>query len=407
MLTVRFAIVGAIAGALVSSGFNLTLAAAQKDSARIRRVENGLRPYCWALFGDEERFSILERMQFYGVPGVSVAVIEHGQLAWAKGYGVKDCVTEEPVTANTLFQAASISKPLNDMAVMKLIEQGILDPDADVNDYLKSWKVPSNEFTDKEKVTVSRLMNHTAGIVNFRDNTGYYGYKTTDPIPTIQQMVRGEPPSKTPPLVVEMTPGQAFSYSNGGIMILQLLLMESENKPYQQIMKEMILDPLGMTRSIFAQPLPDSLKKAAATAYVSGCVPLEGGCMIYPELASSGLWTTPTDLARFITEHWLSLNGKSNKIISRETAERMITLTVEGSDFAEGFEITRRGNETYYGHRGGNYGFYSDMIINRDSGDGAIVMVNGGGDALNSNLRREILIEELPAPAHERRPRCA
>jgi len=390
MPTIRSAVAAATIAAFVSCGASFS--AIQDDNARIERVENGLRPYAWALFGDEERSTIPERMKFYGVPGVSIAVIEHGQLVWAKGYGVKDCLTKEPVTVNTLFQAASISKSLNDTVILKLVEQGILDPDEDVNNYLKSWKVPSNEFTETENVTVSRLMKHTAGIINFRDTTGYYGYKTTDSIPTIQQMVRGAPPSKTPALVVEMTPGKAFSYSNGGTTILQLLLMDLEDKPYPQIMKETILGPLGMTHSIFAQPLPDSLKGAAASAHVSDWVPLEGKYMVYPELAAAGLWTTPTDLAKFIAEHWLSLHNKSNKIISRETAERMITLTVPGSAYTEGFEVIGMGDEIYYGHRGGNYGFYSNMIMNKSSGNGAVVMVNGGGDALNSNLKREILI---------------
>jgi CubicO group peptidase (beta-lactamase class C family) len=390
MPTMKSVMAAAIIAAFVSSG--PVLAAREENDARIGRVENGLRPYSWALFGDEEHFNILERMKFYKVPGVSVAVIQNGKLVWAKGYGVKNYDTQEPVTVNTLFQAASISKALNDTAVMKLVEEGKLALDEDVNTYLKSWKVPENEFTQKEKVTVSGLMNHTAGIINFRDVTGYYGYKATDPLPTIQQMVRGEPPSKTPALVVERTPGEAFGYSNGGTMILQLLLMDVENKPYQQIMKELVLDPLGMSHSIFAQPLPDSLKPAAASAHVIDWKPVEGGCMIYPELASAGLWTTPTDLAKFITEHWLSLYGRSNKIISRETAERMITPTVPGSDYTEGFEITVKGDEVYFGHRGGNYGFYSNMIIGKSSGNGAVVMVNGGGDALNSNLRREILI---------------
>ena len=366
------------------------LTARQANDSRIKRVENGLRPFCWALFGDEERCTILERMKFYKVPGVSLAVIQNGRLAWAKGYGVKDFATQEPVTVGTLFQAASISKPLNATVIMKKVEQGKLELDADVNGYLRSWQVPANEFTAKEKVTISRLLSHTAGICNFNDRTGYVGYKTTDPLPTVQQMLRGEPPALTPPVTVEMLPGQAFRYANPGDTILQLVLMEMENKPYQQIMKETVLDPLGMGHSVFMQPLPDSLKSSAASAH-DGWRPLEGKCMVYPELAAAGLWTTPSDLAKFIIEHWLSLKGKSNKIISRETAQRMIALLVEGSDYSEAFEVTRKGDEIYYGHRGGNYGFYANMIIGKNSGNGAVVMVNGGGDAINSNLKREIL----------------
>lgn len=378
------------AAAIIISSNCLSFAQ-QNDVTRIERVEKGLRPYRWALFGDEPYVDILERMEFYRVPGVSIAVIENGQLVWAKGYGVKDYETKEPVTVNTLFQAASISKSLNATVIMNLVEQGKLALDADVNTYLNSWKVPSNQFTTMKAVTVSHLLNHTGGTTNFNDRTGYLGYKTTDSIPTVQQMLRGEPPAKTPPVSVERLPGTAFGYSNGGSLILQLLLMEMKNQPYQQILKEVVLDPLGMSNSVFMQPLSDSLKILAASAH-DRWVPLEGNCMVYPELAAAGLWTTPTDLSKFIIEQWLSLNGKSNKIVSKEIAERMITLTVDGSDYSEGFEITRKGDETYFGHRGGSYGFYSNMIMNKDSGNGAIVMVNGGSDGINSNLRREILI---------------
>jgi CubicO group peptidase (beta-lactamase class C family) len=357
---------------------------------RIKRIENGLRPYSWAFFGDEAKCTILERMKFYRVPGVSLAVIENGRLAWTRAYGVKDMNTREPVTVDTLFQAASIGKPLNAAVIMIMAGRGKLALDTDVNAFLRSWKVPASEFTAREKVTVSRLLSHTGGICNFNDRTGYSGYDPGDPLPTVEQMLRGEAPAKTPPVTVEAVPGTVFRYSNPGETILQLVLMELEGKPYQRIMKENLLDPLGMGRSVFIQPLPDDLKKSAASAH-DGWRPLAGGGMVYPELAAAGLWSTPADLAKFIIWHWRSLRGRSNRLLSQSGAARMIALTMPGSDYSEAFEITRKGDEVYYGHRGGNYGFYGNMIINRDSGNGAVVMVNGGGDGVNSNLKREIL----------------
>lgn len=195
-------------------------------------------------------------MKFYQVPGLSIAVIEKGRLAWAKAYGVKDIKTQEPVTVDTLFQAASISKAVNAAAVMHLVERGRLDLDRDVNDYLKSWKVPENGFTAAERVTIACLLSHTAGTSDFNDRTGYFGYGPADPLPTVQQMLRVDPPSKTPPVLVESVPGRAFRYSNGGITILQLVLMELEDKPYAEALKDIVLGPLGMTHSVFAQPLP-------------------------------------------------------------------------------------------------------------------------------------------------------
>ena len=229
----------------------------QNNNLRIERVENGLRTYRWALFGDEKYFNILERMKFYRVPGVSIAVIENGTLVWAKAYGVKDFDTKEPVTVKTLFQTGSISKSLNAMAIMKKAEEGHFALHEDVNTHLKSWQLPSNQFTENRTVTISHLLNHTGGTSDWNDRTGYLGYKTTDPVPTVLQILNGEPPAKTQPVVVDRVPG-AFHYSNGGTIILQLLLMEIENKPYNQIMKETVIDPLGMTYSTYTNPLPDS-----------------------------------------------------------------------------------------------------------------------------------------------------
>ena len=360
------------------------------DEARSERVVNGLRPYCWALFGDEPLLDLQSRMEYYQVPGVSIAVIDHGELAWARGFGVKDTETGQPVETTTLFQAGSISKAFNAIVVMRMVEQGKFRLDQDINTCLKSWQLPPNPFTESRPVTVSDLLNHTGGTTDFNDRTGYLGYRKTDPIPEILQILRGEPPALTQPVTVERPPGEVH-YSNGGAVILQLLIMETAGKPYNQIMQETIFDPLGMKHSTFQMPLPPELEQQASAAHAR-MKSLEGKYYSYPELAAGGLWSTPSDLARFILEHWRSLRGESNRIISRQSAERMITRRLPGSNVTEGLFITPKGDEIYYGHRGGCFGFYSDMIIHEASGNGAIVMVNGGNDAVTSNLRREILI---------------
>ncbi len=276
-----------------------SLQAGSNTEKRIERVENGL--FTSVLITGEPTWNILERMEHYGVPGMSVAVIHDFQVVWTKAYGVKDTETGDLVTENTIFQAASISKPLNATAVMRKVQDGVLSLDEDVNSYLESWKLPDNEFTAEHKVTVANLLSHTGGTTV----GGFPGYRMGTPLPTVQQILSGEAPANTQPIVVDIVPGQKYRYSGGGTTILQLLLIELEGKPYPEIMKEMILDPFQMTGSSYSQPLTPELQALAASAHGRDGRPIEGRCHVYPELAAAGLWTTPADLARFAIEHQL------------------------------------------------------------------------------------------------------
>ena len=165
--------------------------AAQESDPRIARVEGGISRAIQVRGQEPERFSIQERMTFYHVPGVSVAVLEGGRIAWTKGYGVKDVDTGEPVTPQTLFQAASISKPVAATAALRLVEEGLLDLDAPVNDYLKRWKIPDNEFTREHPVTLKHLLTHTGGLTVH----GFPGYALTDEVPTTLEVLDGAGPA--------------------------------------------------------------------------------------------------------------------------------------------------------------------------------------------------------------------
>ncbi len=360
---------------------------ANNDTAsRIVRVENGLLPP--VLVKGEPAWNILERMEHYKVPGVSVAVIENYKIVWAKAYGVADAETKAPVTEQTLFQAASISKTLNATAIMRRVQEGKLSLDENVNAYLQSWKLPENEFTAAKKVTIANLLSHTGGTTV----GGFPGYKMGTPLPTVVQILKGEPPANTAPIVVDTAPGVAFRYSGGGTTILQLLLTELENKPYPQLMKETVLDPLEMTGSSYGQPLPPELRPLAASGHGRNGTPIEGKCQVHPELAAAGLWTTPTDLAKFAIEHQLSLAGKSNKILSRDMELKMVTPYI-GLDYGQGFQIQNHGGNVYFSHGGGNLGYRCYLIASRDKGYGAVVMTNGAGDRLYSEILRSIAKE--------------
>lgn len=349
--------------------------------ARIERVEKGLLTSV-LVKGDPGR-TIQERMKFYRVSGVSVAVIKDYKIEWAKGYGVKDVQTNEPVTTETLFQAGSISKSVAAMTALKRVEQGKIALDQNINDKLTSWKLPDNELTAKRKVTLAHLLTHTGGLTVH----GFPGYAVGEPLPTLPQVLDGARPANTPAVRVDMEPGTKFRYSGGGTTIAQLAIMDIEKKPYPKIAQETVLGPLGMTSSTYSQPLPPDTRKKAATGYRMNGQEVEGKIHVYPEMAAAGLWTTPTDLAKFAIEVQLSLAGKSNKVLTKETVTKMVTPFLEDSP-GMGFFIEKHGQATYFGHGGADEGFRAQLLVNRDKGYGAVVMVNSdNGEIMNEIIR--------------------
>ena len=365
--------------------------------ARIKRVEQGLLPE--VLIKGDPAWSIEERMKFYKVPGLSVAVIKDFKIDWARSYGVKDIETKEPVVLETLFQAGSISKSVNAMVAMKKVEQGKISLDEPINNKLVTWKLPENEFTARKKVTLRNLLSHTAGTTVH----GFPGYAVTEKLPTLPQVLDGASPANTAAVRVDFEPGSKFRYSGGGITIAQLAIMDLEKQPYPEIAKKTVLDPLKMTNSTYSQPLPDDWRKLAASGHRQDGSLVEGKIHVYPEMAAAGLWTTPTDLAKFAIDVQLSLAGRANRVLSKDSTQTMTTAFLENVGL--GFFIEKHGNSLYFGHGGADEGFRAEMLVSRDKGYGAVVMANSdNGEILREVLRgvaREYGWDEfLPVP-HE------
>jgi CubicO group peptidase (beta-lactamase class C family) len=362
---------------------------------QIKRVEQGLLPA--VLIKGDPGWSIAERMKFYKVPGLSVAVIKDFKIDWARGYGVKDLDTHEPVATDTLFQAGSISKSVNAALAMKKVEQGKISLDENINDKLTSWKLPDNEFTANKKVSLRTLLSHTAGTTVH----GFPGYAVNERTPSLQQVLDGAPPANTEPVRVDFQPGSKYRYSGGGITIAQLAIMDIEKKPYPEIARETVLAPLDMNNSTYAQPLPEDWRKKAATGYRPDGSEVAGKIHVYPEMAAAGLWTTPTDLAKFAIEMQRSLAGRSNKILTKQSVELMTTVLLENVGL--GFFIEKHGNTLYFGHDGADEGFRAVMLVSRDKGYGVVVMGNSDNGAILSEVVRGVAAvygwaEFLPAP---------
>ena len=374
MKSKAFLLIAALALALISITAFATRTELSQNSTgvaeRIKRVENNLSAPI-TIKGKPSAMKLADRMAYYKVPGVSIAVINNGAIEWARGYGVAEAGTNNQVTAETLFQAASISKPVAAMGALRLAQEGKLNLDEDVNKKLTSWKVPENEFTKEQKVTLRRLLSHTAGMTVH----GFRGYATDEPVPALLQLLNGEKPANSAAVRVDIVPGSKWRYSGGGISVAQLLVMDVTGKAFPQFMQEAVLGKLEMKHSTYQQPLPQEMLAKAAAGHGENGEVIKGKRHTYPEMAAAGLWTTPSDLARFAIEIQKSRAGKSNKVLTTEMINQM--LTVQSGDYGLGIGVRGTGKALNFSHGGSNEGFRCMMFAYAETGQGAVIMTNG------------------------------
>jgi CubicO group peptidase (beta-lactamase class C family) len=353
---------------------------------RIERIQDALLPPVLVQGESTPLTSLTARMEALHVPGVSIAVIHGGKLEWARGFGVTK-IGGPPVTPETLFQAASISKPVTTLAVLSLVQSGKLDLDTDVNQYLKTWKVPANEFTQQTKVTLRGLLTHSAGVTVH----GFRGYAADEPIPTLIQVLNGEPPANSSAIRVDTVPGKTWRYSGGGFVIAQQVLTDVTGVAFPKLMHDLILRPLRMTYSSYDQPLPPKLLPHAATPYRADGTPVPGGPHIYPELGPAGLWTTPSDLAKYAIGIQAALSGKSRRPLSAATARAMLVPLYNQQ--ALGLIVGGSTAHKYFNHGGVNFGYRCLLVAYQDS-DGVVVMTNSdNGDPLIRQIVRTVAHE--------------
>ncbi len=382
---------------------------------RIQSVEKGLPPLALSRNEPPLQLTLAKLMELYKIPGMSVAVIDNFKIAWARGYGVTEAGTSNPVTPHTLFQAGSVSKPVAAIGALSLVEQGKLLLDQDVNEKLTSWKVPENEFTRDQKVTLRRILSHSGGLtVHF-----FPGHRVNDPIPTLIQILNGEPPSNTAPVRVDFVPGSKWRYSGGGTLIEQQLMIDVTGKPFPQIMQEFVFDKIGMRNSSYEQPLPDVRAKQAASGTHWNGKGVVGKWHIYPEMTAGGLWSTPSDLAVLAIEIALSKHGKANRVLSESMAREMLKSQMEQvTEFALGntkhpdrmglgFFLGDEARPNLFGHIGDDAGFQAMLVMDSDSGQGAAIMANSElgillGDCLMENIAQEYGWKNYVAPNRPR-----
>ena len=352
------------------------------------RLLNNLKPFYY-LKGEIEPLSVEDLIQKYKVPGLRIVFVDKGKITWSKNYGYANLKDSIKVNEQTVFTGASLGKPITTMAALKLVEQGVLDLDADVNTYLKGWQVPTNEFTKKEKVTLRRLIGHTSGF------SRYYGanYLPDEELPTLEQTLRGEKPSKHPAVKMVAVPGTQYTYSNPGYLILEKLIEDVTNKPFETVTDELVFQPSNMQTSSFKQPIPNRLLATKAVGYSENLQPQPYNIITFK--SAGGIWTTPDDLARFTKTLLNDHHNGSQKLISQNMTN--LVFNRGGNMDKLGFSLWNwKGDvdDIVFRHTGQNYGFTSFIMGSVNKQQAVIAMANGvHTEDLFSHIQRAVAEE--------------
>jgi CubicO group peptidase (beta-lactamase class C family) len=340
------------------------------SQAHIRQIEGSLTPPVRIEGRPSAAQTLAQLMKAAQVPAVSIAFIDEGRVAWVRAYGQADIAAGRAATPGTLFQAGSISKPVAATAAMAMVQDGSLELDAPVNAALKSWKLPDNDFTRKTPVTLRMLLTHTGGLTVH----GFEGYAPGKPVPSVVQVLDGAPPANSEPVRVDIAPMSEWRYSGGGYTIVQLLMSDVSGQSFPALIEKRVLAPFGMTASTYEQPLPAGRLQEAAVGYRAKAVPIEGLRNTYPEMAAAGLWTTPSDLARWVIAIQDAEAGRANPVLSQASARE--TLTPGMGHWGLGLSVTGEGRDRMFSHGGANEGFRNEMFGFPGRRQGVVVMTN-------------------------------
>lgn len=353
---------------------------------RIRLVENGLLPAIAIAGLPVSKTTLDQQMKQYGVPAVSIAVINDGKIEWAKSYGVLEANTNRTAQISSLFQAGSVSKPVASFGALSLVQKKTLDLNEDVNQQLISWKVPENEHTELKKVTLKHLLSHTSGF----NVIGFDGYRQNEKVPSLMDMLNGSSPANNPPMKVEFKPGERMSYSGGGYTVMQQLVEDNTNVSFADFMEISVFKPLEMSRSTMSYPLPPYLSKDAAFAHPANGLSMDGGYKTYPESAAAGLWSTPIDISKWLVHIQNSLSDDfQSPILNKDTLKLMLTPHI--APYGLGPVVNGDDKNIDFSHKGRTDGFACGFVAFPFLGKGIVVMINSdNGSCLVDEIIRGV-----------------
>jgi CubicO group peptidase (beta-lactamase class C family) len=320
--------------------------------------------------------SIPVALKEHNVPGMAIAIIKNDQVIIKKGYGFSDVSLGAKVDTKTGFNIGSISKMFTAWGIMKMVEDGKIDLETPVSNYLTKWKLPTSKF-DKDKVTIRNLLQHTAGL----SVHGYNGYESREELTSISTSLSGT--SRTEEAVtIIMEPESKWQYSGGGYSILQLIIEEVSGETFADYMQKNIFKPLKMKHTSFN--IDKKILKKSAKAYdeEGNEIPLR----LFNAQAAAGLHTTLNDLILFAKASF-----SKNLILSEKSISLLRTPTeLSKGNYGMGYmEMNRFGDFTLHGHGGSNEGWHSGFMLDFESKSGIIILTNGssGRNVLFGSLK--------------------
>ncbi|MEM8890092.1 MAG: serine hydrolase domain-containing protein [Bacteroidota bacterium] len=334
----------------------------------------------FAQLTEEDEAFILTFMMDNQIPGISIAVVTDGEISYTKAFGRKDSKKGSPLTTETLFQAASISKSVAASLYMRQVEAGKISLDAPINDYLTSWKLSPYKNEAAKVATVRQLLSHTGGT----NMSGFLGWRQNKKrIPTLDELLNGKKVHIWEKKIKhKYEPNTQFQYSGGGYCVLEKAITEFNGKGFNELMKEEVFGPSGMSSSFFASgKLSADLEKSISTGHRKNGKPIKGNYHVYPQMAAAGLWTTPSDLARFLIAMQNSLKASSD-FLSKESVEEMISVpklaSGKLSNYGLGFQLFLDDENEVNGfsHSGANWGFSCVMAAHVSDGKAFVIMSN-------------------------------
>lgn len=329
------------------------------------------------------RYTLKERMAHYGVPAVAIGVIRGGELVHAEGFGVLQAGADTPVDSDTLFSAGSVSKIATAALILKLHADAKLNIDADIRRYLKSWPWPSYEKQADIPVSLRMLLSHTGGF----NLHGFSDFMPGAQLPTVYDTLNGTGPSQDEPLTLLFKPGKRYKYSGGGYTLAQLVATDILNTSFPAAAKAELFDVVGMRRSNFTNPLPDSTTNVAKAHDRDGTpVALPRGYQAMPEMAASGLWTSAHDLGQLVAALIRSYQTEG-AFLPQSLAIDMMTQ-IAPSEHGLGPRLEGMGRNRFFHHAGSNDSYKTWMEGHLATGDGLVVLTNGTkGDDLFIEIR--------------------
>ncbi|MGH7554498.1 MAG: serine hydrolase domain-containing protein, partial [Longimicrobiales bacterium] len=362
---------------------------AQATSSDAVSIVQRLRPVARIAGRPDTAFRIEDRMRHFHVPGVSIAIVQDMRIAYAAGFGVTEFGAGVPVDTTTLFLAGSISKPVFTSGALALVEQGKLTLDDDINRYLTTWRVPDSRFTEREKVTLRRLLTHSAGLTVW----GFPGYRTDAPLPTVPQILDGTPPANTRAVRNDTFPGARWLYSGGGFTIAQLAASDVAREDFPSLMQRLVLAKADMRHSTYQNPPPTTHAPRAASGHERIDTPVPGRFHVYPEMAAAGLWTTASDLARWAIAIARAYRGEPNGIISPAMAKQMLTTQVTAQPpyngiWGLGVGLSGTGETLAFSHGGRDEGFVAQFMMYPEKGVGLFILMNGVNGGFIAEIMR-------------------